>query len=874
MSHKKNITAANLPVEQVLPDILRTLLNHPNMILHAPPGAGKTTLVPIALLDQPWLKNKKIIMLEPRRLAARNAAGRMAFLLGEKVGETVGYQIRSDSCQSSKTKILVVTEGILTRKLQHDPELSGVGLVIFDEFHERNIQADLSLAFCLQAQDLLRDDLKILVMSATLNSQEIAALLNNAPIVASEGRSYPVEIIYASAQAAATNNAHANSYQGLSITNAVLKQLQIIIQQETASVLVFLPGVKEINRLELQLQEYIKNQQIKNIQLSPLHGGLRKQLQDQAISTLVNAQEQAIRKIVLATNIAETSLTIEGVDIVLDAGLQRIAKFDPGSGMSRLQTSFISKDSAQQRAGRAGRLRPGKCFRLWTEDFDRRMSRYSQPEILTTDLAPFMLELAHWGVQHPRELDFIDLPSEASVSQANDLLHQLGAIGLDGKITPHGKKMLALGLHPRLAHMLLKSKSINATYDACLIAGLLTEKDFLQAEGRFSTDISQRIQLLWQIKLNNKIPSERLNKHQARLILKTADDLCSKLKLQVRRSPQVELTGVLLAYAYPDRLAQLRAAQQSGYLLANGKGAFLLNEDYLFGENYLVIADLDGSKRQSRIYKAAIISFEEIEEYFADDILVSCQLNWNKAAQRVDAREKKCLGAITLHEKVAQTVDVNKVEDALLEAIKDIGIGCLPWDDSALQFRQRLIYIKTLQQTDVSFKKILDVIEIPDLSDKALSNSLHEWLKPHLNGRNSIEKLQNLKLSEILKATMSWQTQQAIDELVPLSIKVPSGSMVKIDYSDAKQPVLAVRLQEMFGQLNTPSILNGRVALLLHLLSPARRPMQVTNDLASFWESTYFEVKKELRGKYKRHYWPDDPLQAEATSRAKRTRKR
>jgi len=856
---------AKLPVIQVLPDIKKQLAKHNRLILQAPPGAGKTTLVPLALLKEQWLTDKQIIILEPRRLATRNAAARMAYLLGEEVGETVGYQIRQDSCISKKTRILVLTEGILTRKLQADPELEGVALVIFDEFHERSIHADLSLAFCLQSQELINEQLKILIMSATLNTQALAELLNDdhykAPLVTSEGKSYPVDVIYQD-----DNTPAIDRYNLISI---ISRKTITALAEHPANILIFLPGVREIKQLERELIKQIKNTE-QTIIISPLYGDLSKQQQDQAISPPPSGQ----RKIVLATNIAQTSLTIEGITIVIDSGLQRESSFSPGSGMNALHTTMIAQDSAQQRSGRAGRLSAGVCYRLWTQNRQKQLHKHQKAEILRSDLAPLMLELAQWGIQEVSELHLLDLPSPGSIAQAQDLLVSLQAIDTSGKITTHGKNILQLGLHPRLAHMILTAQALDLTETSCLIAALLTEKDILKTQ---SSDLGERVALLQAIKIRNttnSTSSASIDKHQCHRVLKTARELQQRLKRTLKSSSSgsdktdSEMTGVLLAFAYPDRIAKLRNNRDRRYLLSNNKGAFFLHQDILANEIFLVIAQLqEQSKKEARIFLAAAISPSQIKNYFSYSIKEQETMLWNKKLQKVDCTHKKTLGSIVLKEYISQKINIDQLHKVLLKGIKTLGLDCLPWSKQANILKQRIQFLHSQKK---QYSHLFTDIELPDFSNEFLLNNLNEWLTPHLQKESNIKQLQTLDLYQILNSNINWQSTQIINELAPEKISVPSGSVIAIDYSAADSPVLAVRLQELFGLQQTPAILKGNCPLLLHLLSPASRPMQVTHDLASFWKNTYNEVKKELRGKYKKHYWPDDPLQAQATSRAKR----
>ena len=867
----------NLPINKVLPDIQKTIKKHNRVVLQAPPGAGKTTAVPIALLDQPWLKNRQIIMLEPRRLAARNAAARMAFLLNEKVGQTIGYQIRQDNCFGDKTKILVVTEGILTRKLQADPELKNIALVIFDEFHERNLQTDLSLALCLQSQQIIREDLKILVMSATLNTSTIANLLadtitGSAPVIQSAGRSFPVEVHYLDKGIKQTDQRQ--------LITSLVNTIKHVIHHHQGNCLVFLPGVREINRLTKQISQTLKTESITNILLAPLHGSLNKQQQDKAITS----PPEGIRKIVLATNIAETSLTIEGIDCVIDSGLERILQYHPSSGMNRLITQSISQDSSVQRCGRAGRLSAGDCYRLWTTQQQQRLLKHSIAEILHSDLSTLVLELANWGVRQVDELQWLDTPPDSASEQAKTLLQQLGAIDGKGKISQHGRNMLRLGTHPRLSHMILKSVKLQQPYLACIIASLLTEKDIFLVNAEKSYDIHERINAIRSIQSNNKLNRHGIDLQQGKRIIQTADDFFKRLKhctqeIKLTKGFSDDLTGVLLAFAYPDRIAKQRVHNKPNYLLSNGKGAsipvFLQHHLY----EYLVIANLDAMSgknqhREASIYLAAEITARQLQDYCTDNIQQTENIEWNEALQRVETKQVTGIGKIILQEKLITPENKDRVLQTLLLAIKNKGLQCLNWSPQAISLKQRIQFINVHIDNSSTLKKQLlneyPKEKLPDFSDKTLLNTLSDWLAPYLKNQNSIKQCQKLDLLPLLLNQLSWSQQQAINKLAPERVTVPSGSAIRIDYTDPITPVLAVRLQEVFGLYETPGLLNGHVKLMMHLLSPARRPMQVTQDLNSFWKTTYHEVKKELRGKYKRHYWPDDPLTAQATSKTKK----
>ncbi|MDH5613080.1 MAG: ATP-dependent helicase HrpB [Gammaproteobacteria bacterium] len=863
-----------LPINDVLGEIKNTLSTHHRLVLQAPPGAGKTTAVPLALLDQPWLHTKQIIMLEPRRLAARNAAARMAHLLNEKVGETVGYQIRQDNCFSDQTKILVVTEGILTRKLQADPELKNTALVIFDEFHERSLHADLSLALCLQSQQVLREDLKILVMSATLNTTAVAKLLDNAPIIQSEGRSFPVEINYLDKPISQ------NSHQ--SLMSHLLNTVKQVIHEHDGNCLVFLPGVKEINQLSDQIKHYLDNASINNVLVAVLHGNLNKIQQDQAITTLPKEHGVTVkRKIILATNIAETSITIEGISCVIDSGMERILDYSPASGMNRLKTQFISQDSSQQRSGRAGRLSAGLCYRLWTEQQQQRLIKHSPAEIMHSDLSTLVLELAKWGVTQINEMQWMDTPPASATEQAKTLLQQLNAIDEQGKITPHGCDMLKLGTHPRLAHMMLSALKHKQAYHACLIASLLTEKDLFLASADKNADIYDRLRILVQTQSPsyNKNKQHGIDLQQCKRIIKTADDFfrrlihCTETSVKKECSDNI-LSGVLLGYAYPDRIARQRHTNEARYLLSNGKGAIIPTHIQQHFHEYIVIANLDEKLGEASIYLAADITAQQLQDYFTDNIQQRETIEWNDTLQRVEAKQTNSIGKVVLQESLisdfSKTETRAAIQQCLLKAIQNTGLHCLNWTPQAVNLKQRVQFINHHMINKPLLKNLFNNKQLPDFSEQTLINTLSDWLQPHLTSENSIKQCLKLDLYRLLSGQFEWEHLQLINKLAPEKISVPSGSAVSIDYTDPDQPVLAVRLQEVFGLYDTPTVLNGHCKVMMHLLSPARRPMQVTQDLNSFWQTTYHEVKKELRGKYKKHYWPDDPFTAQATSKTKK----
>jgi len=825
----------NLPITQVLPQVKQELLSNNRLVLQAPPGAGKTTALPLSLLDEPWLKDKKIIILEPRRLAVRSSAARMAELLGEKVGGRIGYQIKMESVQSKQTKILIVTEGILTRKLQHDPSLEDVALVIFDEFHERSIHADLSLALCLESQSILREDLKILIMSATLNTDAISKLLDNAPIIESQGRTFPVERIYLDQNTVQPSKKELPHY--------IAKKLVHILKNEEGNVLVFLSGIREIKTVEKLLKASKPN----DVTISTLYGNLTKTEQDRAIK----APPKGHRKIVLSTNIAQTSLTIEGIKIVIDSGLHNLSVFSPFSGMNALESHFISQDAATQRAGRSGRLSAGKAYHLWHES--KILLKQDVPEILLADLTQMLLELALWGCEEIHTLSWLDLPPSTAISHAKTLLIQLGALDKQGTITAHGRAMSRFGLHPRLAHMMLKAKALDCAYEASLLAVLITEKE-IYYQGNNTSDLRERISILHDVRQQKSVNSNYINLKQCRVLLANA----KRIEKDQRETLNSEILGLLLAFAYPDRIASLRHANQGLYLLSNGKGAMLHQEDELFNTRFLVISDLNAKATNSTIYKAIELQRTQIETYLNDQTETYETVTWNEEQKRVEVRKVSRLGAIVLKEIQVANSENAEVTAVLLEELEDLGLEVLNWSKEAKALKSRVNFVNQ------------HGLEFPNFSDNYLLENMEAWLAPYLTGMSTLRACKTLDLHNILQGQLSYEQTQKLNILAPAKLKVASGSNIAIDYSNQTQPVLAVRLQEMFGTKSTPTVLNGKVKLMIHLLSPASRPMQVTQDLENFWKNTYNEVKKELRGKYKRHYWPDDPLEAKATSKTKK----
>ena len=836
-----------LPIEDSLPALRDALAVHAAVVLQAPPGAGKSTRVPLALMEEPWLATRKIVMLEPRRLAARAVAARMAQSLGEAVGERVGFRTRLETRVGPNTRIEVVTEGILTRWLQRDPALEGVGLVIFDEFHERSLNADLGLALCLESQETLREDLKLLVMSATLDGAAVAALMRDAPIVTSQGQSFPVETIWLELDAAARQRR-----AQMRIEAQVGATVRRALAAHEGDVLVFLPGQGEIRRVQAMLEE---GNSSNAVSVYPLYGELGAELQDEAL----RPSPPGKRKVVLATNIAETSLTIEGVRIVIDSGLARRARFDPSTGMSRLETVRISQASADQRRGRAGRVAPGVCYRLWTQSEHASLPPHTAPEIVEADLAPLALELAAWGVRDPNDLRWLDPPPAAPYAQALDLLQLLGAIDERGRITPHGRELAQLATHPRLAHMILRSVELGEQSTAIELAALLGERDLLRfPAGERNVDFRLRLDALHDPR--HAPPSAQVDSATRQRVKRAADQLHRQLKLRAHeRSTADAHIGRLLALAYPDRIAQSRGGD-GRYLLSNGRGAQLPPAQSLGQCQFLVVADLDAGARDALIRLAAPIEREIVEAEFAASIEERERIEWDSREQAVIARRERSLGALSLTQSRLDRPDPERIADALIAGIRELGLDALPWTKESRQLQARL-----------SFARACDTREPnpwPDVSDATLFATLEEWLKPWIANMTRREHLARLDMHAILLARLSWDQQQRLNTFAPTHLTVPSGSRIPIDYS-GPTPSVSVRLQEVFGLQATPRIADGRVPVTLELLSPARRPVQITQDLASFWARGYADVKKDLKGRYPKHYWPDDPLSAVPTARAK-----
>ncbi len=851
--------AGNLPVMPVIPEVQQALAEEKGAVLIAPPGAGKTTCVPLALLDAAWLAGQKIIMLEPRRLATRAAARRMAQLLGEPVGQTVGYRVRLETRVGPSTRIEVVTEGILTRWIQRDPELVGVGLVIFDEYHERNLQADLGLAFCLESRSVLRDDLRILMMSATLAGEPVARLIGDAPVITSLGRSFPVETRYIP-----PNTAVLQQIQRMEgyVADAVMRA----VREEEGSILVFLPGAGEIRRTASLLAERLTGS---GVMVAPLYGNLPPAEQDRAIRPAAPGE----RKIVLATSIAETSLTIEGVRVVVDSGWMRAPRFSPGAGMSRLETVRVSKASADQRRGRAGRLSPGVCYRLWSEAEHRGLASQSIPEILSADLAPLALETAVWGTSEPdNSLPWLDPPPEAAFRSARDLLVQLGALDDSGMVTPHGKEMARLGLHPRLAHMLLAGRKMGLLRLACELAAILNERDFLRfPPGAKDADLRLRVEALRHGK-SFRAAGASVSEGARRRIQIQAARWMKVLKRDAGKNNGDANTGddpdrnagVLLAMAYPDRIGLRRSTGDLRYLLSGGRGARFIDFEPLAAEELLVAAELDGAGTDARIHLATPVRTEDLAARLPERFSEARVIRWDPLTEAVEARFEERFGELVMRSHPLENSDPFQVAEAMLEGIRRMGLSVLPWNRPLENWRARVMLLR---------REKVSGLDWPDVSDESLLESLDTWLLPFLPGITRKSRLQRLDLANALAAMLTRDQQKTLDAMAPTHVVVPSGSRIPVDYTTGEAPILPVRLQEMFGATDTPRIAGGKVLLLLHLLSPASRPLQVTQDLGGFWTGSYEQVKKEMKGRYPKHYWPDNPLDAVPTNRAKPKRR-
>jgi ATP-dependent helicase HrpB len=867
------------PISPLLPEILQHLAAHPRLVLEAPPGAGKTTQVPLALLDAPWLAGRKIIMLEPRRVAARSAALFMARQLGEPVGETVGYRIRFENKVSARTRIEVVTEGILTRMLQDDPLLEGVGALLFDEFHERHLSADLGLALALDVQNQLRDDLRIVVMSATLDGERLANFLD-APRLSSEGRSYPVEV------------SHFPARRDESLEAQTRRAVEQALAEHPGDVLVFLPGQREIAKVQAALspspsgggggggggggervgaaashnsQQHQASPapssgaarhllpQGEGYEVLPLHGELPIEQQ----SRVLQPDPDGRRRVVLATNVAESSVTLPGVRVVIDAGLAREPRYDPNSGFSRLDAVAISQASADQRAGRAGRVAAGWAWRLWPQS--QRLEPQRRPEMAQVELASLALELAAWGSD---ELRFVDPPPAGALAAARELLQRLGALSKDNTITALGKRMLGLGTHPRMAAMLLSAANAREQALAADLAALLEARDPLRQGG---DALAARWRALAAFR-SGRAPHDA-NRSALAAIDAAAKQWRRRLRCDASSPADIEAheLGDLLAHAFPDRIAVQHPNDPQRYQLANGRSARQFDNSDLRGEPWLVISELRHDPRDALILRAAPVDEARLRSDFPERFRQQDVVRWNSAKRALEARRESSFERIVLDSRPAGQVNPAHAARALTDAVRELGLDALPWTENLQQWRWRVM----------GLRHWMPELELPDLSDTALLSALDDWLLPAFTGKTRLDALSEEELGEALKSGIDWNTRQLIDRHAPVRISVPSGMDRRIEYAlddDGalpRPPVLAVKLQELFGLADTPRIADGRVPLLLHLLSPGGKPLQVTGDLKNFWQNTYAEVKKEMKGRYPRHPWPDDPWSATATHRAK-----
>lgn len=824
------------PVLDIISDLRSKMVSSPVTIVQAPPGAGKSTVLPLELMNEQWLGGNKIIMLEPRRLAAKAVAERMADSIGQNCGDEIGYRVRFDSKVGNRTRVEVVTEGILTRMLQQDSSLDGVGLLIFDEFHERSIHADLALALALQVQHVLRPDLRILIMSATLDTAELSGILNGAPVITSQGRQFPVTIKY--------DDRGNDDYPVQRVPFVIGKALR----ENPGDILVFLPGAAEIKRVAQELE---KNEL--DAIVYPLYGDLPFRRQQEAILP----RKDQKRKVVLATSIAETSLTIEGIKVVVDAGLSRIPRFDPRSGLTRLETTRITRDSADQRAGRAGRLSQGVCYRMWTHGEHLFLAEKRKPEILEADLAPLVLELTNWGIRDIDDLTWITRPPRGSVAQARDLLQQLEAIDEKGT-TPRGKAMLQLPTHPRIAHLLLEARDGLSHRKGILalatdVAALLEERDPL--ERGTGADLTLRVEALrkWR-------GGERLSIDMATLerIERVAVNWRRLLRVEQDNSaPFAYDVGALLWAAYPERLAQQQGKHSPRFKLMNGRNVFVTQSDSLVSEPWLCAAQVDAGASEGKVFLAAPVNAEELRRHAVEKRVVS----WDEERGMVAGFTEKRIGPLLLESKPFHAINGEERVAVVLEHVKKTGLHVLGNHEGVELIENRILSLHHWRKEE----------EWPPVDDEYLLAHLKDWLAPFIQDVSRRGELLKLDTPSMVRTLLPWDLSQKLDRLAPERIQVPSGSMIRVRYnSDGSSPVVEVRLQEMFGLAETPVVNEGRTKVLLHLLSPGFKPVQVTQDLRSFWETTYYEVRKELRMRYPKHYWPDDPWNAEPVRGAKR----
>jgi len=826
-----------LPINSSLPAIFDAFRSAQNVVLQAEPGAGKSTSLPLSLLDEDWLKGKKIIMLEPRRVAAKSIAHYLANQLGEKVGQRIGYQIKNDRKVSEDTILEVVTEGILTRRLQSDPEIGDVGLIIFDEFHLRSLNSDLALLLTLEIQQTIRDDLKLLVMSATIDTKMVANYLGEAVIIECPGRTYPVETIYQ------TSNSER-------LTDKILRALRSVhVQSTSGDLLVFLPGQADINRCiglakeEPDFKDYI---------LLPLYGGLPLEQQEQAL--VPNSQGQ--RRIVFTTNIAETSLTIEGVTIVIDSGLEKELRYDPSCGMTRLETVHISKSSAQQRAGRAGRTQSGTCIRLWSEEKHRSLKEFQPEEIVSADLSSLLLELHKWGSHKFEEINWLTPPPKAHFDSALAILETLGMVK-DSNLTALGEQAVRIGLPPRLSSLLLQANSAVEQFIACDLAALLADRDIFHLHN--GVDLTDRLLAIQDYKKNRKqaLSNYPLKRTAIEQLLVNASSYRRLLELdkvegKYELSDIQSLVGKLLLCAYPDRLASKRSNSGGRYQLANGRGAFLFDDDPLCREDWLVVADCDAQKKEGRIFSAATISYDVLMSSLQDKIYREEKFAFEKGKQKIKGYKFLKYGALELERTVLNEIPPEKFQTCLRQVLADSGLNLLNWTDRCEELISRVQWLGEHMN------------DFPSITKAGLVSNMEQWLLPYLSGVNSIVQLKKVDIYDLLLGMLSWDEQQTLDKEAPTHYKTPSGKSVSLSYNSQQGPLVSVQLQEMFGQVDSPMIGGGKIPIRFELLSPARRPIQTTSDLGNFWRSSYFDVAKEMRGKYPKHRWPEEPLLAEA----------
>ncbi|MBX3133563.1 MAG: ATP-dependent helicase HrpB [Gemmatimonadaceae bacterium] len=827
--------APSLPIDAVLAPLHAALADRGAAVLVAAPGAGKTTRVPLALLTAAWRGEGRILVLEPRRLAARAAAEQMARLLGEPVGRTVGYRVRLESRVSAATRIEVITEGIFTRLVQEDPSLEGVAAVLFDEFHERHLPSDLGLALALESRGVLRPDLRILVMSATLEPAPVAALLGDAvpaPVVVSEGREHPVSTSWRPAR------------DGVPMPRHTAQAVRAALAAHPGDVLVFLPGLAELNRTRDALEEDALDARVEL-----LHGSLSLEDQDRVLRPRIPG-----RRVILSTAIAESSVTLDGVRVVVDAGLARVPRYDPRSGMSRLATVRVSRASADQRRGRAGRSAPGHCIRLWDEGQHASLPARATPEVLETDLTALALELACAGHADAAALRWLDAPPAGALTQGRALLTDLGALDAQGRVTAHGRAMAALGIAPRLAHLALRGAALGMATLACEVAALLAERDILRRDAaEHDADLVTRLDALRGRDRGRADPT------RAQRVRQEAQALRRALPREAHdREEDLAALGTLVALAYPDRIAQRRPGEAPRYLLRNGRGARLATAQPLGNSPFLAVADLDGDPAESRIWLAAPLDEASLLASTAGQVSAERRIWWDDSTASVRATERERLGAIVLRERPLRDIPPEAIAAAVLDAVRAKGIAALPWTEADTALRTRLAFAHAALGAP-----------FPDVSDDALLATLDAWLRPALGEARRWSDLARIGLGKALLAPLPWAQRERLDRIAPTHVAVPSGSRIRVDYGDPLHPVLAVKLQECFGLTETPRLAEGRVPLTMHLLSPAGRPVQVTQDLASFWRSGYFEVRKDLKGRYPRHPWPDDPLAAPPTRRVK-----